>query len=278
LTPERASIIIRDQSDSVRMPTRCLCHLEIRMPAVQNIYEIKDYKNRIPLANSVNFNVDVRETSIHIQARVDLSAKAKESVFRYRYQIEEYLRQHPALRETETPIQTYSAAPEIVRYCDLSSRNTGVAPMSCMSGAMADFVGRDLTPASDTVIVSSGADSFIHSSNPLEVFLYCKGSPFHDQLVLKLENMKNVFGLSTYAPGRGIHAVTVLSRSACWAASFAKDLGMRLVSGESLKSTLNRAEAYSDVGGIIIIAGSKIVAGGAFSLMSVSKDRSIEDS
>ncbi|MDR3604277.1 MAG: hypothetical protein P4L38_06570 [Syntrophaceae bacterium] len=243
------------------------------MSAVQNIYEIKDYRNRIPLPNSVSFSVDVRETNIHVQAKADLSAKAKEAVFRYRYQIEEYLRQHPALRETQTPIQIYSSAPEIVRYCDLASRNTGVAPMSCMSGAMADFVGRDLESASDTVIVSSGADSFIHSSNPLDVYLHSQGSPFHDRLVLRLDKFKNVFGISTYVPGRGIHAVTVLSRSAGWAASFAKDLGMRLVSGESLKSALNRAEAYSDVGGLVIIAGSKIVVGGAFSLVSVKEDR-----
>jgi uncharacterized protein len=248
------------------------------MPAVQNIYEIKDYRNRIPLPNSVSFSVDVRETNILIQAQVDLSAKAKESVFRYRYQIEEYLRQHPALRETQSPIQIYSSAPEIVRYCDLSSRNTGVAPMSCMSGAMADFVGRDLAPSSDTVIVSSGADSFIHTNGSLDVHLYSEGSPFHGHLMLKLDNLKNIFGISTYSPGRGIHAVTVLSRSACWAASFAKDIGMRLISGESIKSTMNRAEAYSDVGGLIIIAGSKIVVGGSFLLVSVDGDRGERDS
>jgi len=68
----------------------------------------------------------------------------------------------------------------------------------------------------------------------------------------------------------------VLSRSACWASSFAKDLGVRLVSGESLKSTLNRAEAYSDVGGLIIVAGSKVVVAGAFSLVAVKKNPSEE--
>ncbi|MGC8657995.1 MAG: hypothetical protein ACP5U1_02880 [Desulfomonilaceae bacterium] len=242
------------------------------MPAIQNIYEIKDYSNRIPLPNSISFNVDVRETNIRVQAKVDLSAKAKESVFRYRYQIEEYLRQHPALRETQSPIQIYSSAPEIVKYCDIASRNTGVPPMSCMSGAMADFVGRDLSPSSDTIVVSSGADSFIHSNSPLDVYLHSLGSPFHDRLVLKLDKLKSTFGLSTYVPGRGIQAVTVLSRSACWASSFAKDLGIRLASGESLKSALNRAEAYSDVGGLIIIAGSKVVVGGEFTLVSVKED------
>ena len=144
--------------------------------------------------------------------------------------------------------------------------------MSCMSGAMADFVGRDLSPSSDTIVVSSGADSFIHSSSALDIYLHSLGSPFHDRLVLKLDKFKNTFGLSTYVPGRGIQAVTVLSRSACWASSFAKDLGMRLVSGESLKSALNRAEAYSDVGGLIIIAGSKVVVGGAFTLLAMKED------
>ena len=122
---------------------------QVRMPSVYDIYERKNYRNRIPLAQSVSFEVQVRETSLHIQAHSDLTAKAKDSVFRYRYQIEEYLRQHPAFREASGPIQIYASAPEIVRYSDLSSRNTGVSPMSCIGGAIADFVGRDLGPAGD---------------------------------------------------------------------------------------------------------------------------------
>lgn len=41
---------------------------------------------------------------------------------------------------------------------------------------------------------------------------------------------------------------------------------MRLNSGESLKSALNRAEAYSDVGGVIIVSGSQVVFGGSLSV------------
>jgi ApbE superfamily uncharacterized protein (UPF0280 family) len=78
-----------------------------------------------------------------------------------------------------------------------------------------------------------------------------------------LPGAKNIFGISTYVPGRGIQAVTVLSRTASWASAFAKDLGVRLDSGESLKSALNRAEAYSDVGGVVIISGSQVVFGGS---------------
>jgi ApbE superfamily uncharacterized protein (UPF0280 family) len=138
-----------------------------------------------------------------------------------------------------------------------------------MSGAMADFVGRDLASSSDDIIVSSGADSFIRVSKTVEVVLNSAGSPLDGRLVIKLDHLKNFFGLSTYFPGKGIQSVTVLSRSACWASSFSKDVGMRLVSGESLKSTLNRAEAYSDVGGLIIVAGAKVVVAGAFSLVSL---------
>lgn len=232
------------------------------MTAIQDIYEIKNYRNKIPLSQSVTFEVGVRDTSIHVQAQTDLTAKAKESVFRYRYQIEEYLRQHPAFRDTQSPIQIYSSAPEIVKYCDLACRNTGVAPMACMGGAMADFVGRDLMPQSPALVVSSGGDTFIRSSNPLEVYIYAKGSSLHNKLVLQAPGSKNVFGISTYVPGKGIQAVTVVSRSAGWASAFAKDLGVRLDSGESLKSALNRAEAYMDVGGVIIVSGSQVVFGG----------------
>ena len=240
------------------------------MASIYDIYERKDYRNRVRLAQSVSFEVEVRETKLHIQAHSDLQAKAKDSVFRYRYQIEEYLRQHPAFRETSSPIQIYASAPEIVRYCDLSSRNTGVAPMSCMSGAIADFVGRDLAPDSANVIVASGGDAYIRSSYPLDVYLHAEGSPLHERLILALPAFKKTFGISTFVPGHGVHAVTVMSRSACWAASFAKDVGDRLTAGETLSSVLNRAQAYSDVGGVILVAGQRLVAGGDMVLRCVN--------
>jgi len=240
------------------------------MASIYDIYERKNYRNRIPLAQLVSFTVEVRETNLYVQAQSDLTPKAKDSVFRYRYQIEEYLRQHPAFRETASPIQIYGSAPEIVRYSDLSSRTTGVPPMSCMSGAIADFVGRDLAGDSPNLVVSSGGDVFVRASFPLDVHLYAGGSPLHERLVLALPTFKRCFGISTFVPGRGIHAVTVISRSACWASAFSRDMGERLESGESLGSVLKRAEAYTDVGGIVLIAGSKVVVGGDMVLRSAN--------
>lgn len=240
------------------------------MASLHDIYERKNYRNRIKLTQSVSFEIEVRETHLHIQARNDLGPRAKDSVFRYRYQIEEYLRQHPAFRETASPIQIYGSAPEIVRYCDLSSRSTGVAPMGCMSGAIADFVGRDLAPESPNIVVSSGGDTFVRCALPLDVYLYAKGSPFHESLILALPAYQRAFGISTYVPGKGIQAVTVLSRSACWAAAFARDMGDRLDAGETLSSVLKRAEAYSDVGCVILIAGEQIVLGGEMVLRSAN--------
>ncbi len=238
------------------------------MPSIYDIYERKNYRNRIPLAQSVSFEVEVRETNLHIQTHSDLNAKAKDSVFRYRYQIEEYLRQHPAFRETPAPIQIYASAPEIVRYSDLSSRQTGIAPMSCMGGAIADFVGRDLAEDSANFVVASGGDAFIRSSIPLDVYLYAQGSPLHERLVLSLPMFKKCFGVSTFVPGKGVQSVTVVSRSACWACAFATDIGTRIARGERLSSVLDRAESYIDVGGIVLIAGATIVVGGDMVLRS----------
>jgi ApbE superfamily uncharacterized protein (UPF0280 family) len=242
------------------------------MASIYDIYERKTYRNRIQLNQSIHFEVEVRETHLHVQAHSDLSAKAKDSVFRYRYQVEEYLRQHPAFRETASPIQVYGSAPEIVRYTDLSSRNTGVAPMACMSGAMADFVARDLAVDSANLVVASGGDAFVRCNHPLEIYLHAEGSPFHHQVCIALPALRRCYGISTYVPGRGVQAVTVLSRSACWAAAFARDMGDRLLAGETLSSVLNRAEAYHDVGGIVLIAGTTIVAAGDLVLRNAQKN------
>jgi len=238
------------------------------MASIYDIYERKNYRNRIRFDHASSFEVEVRETNLYVQAQSDLSAKVKDCVFRYRYQIEEYLRQHPAFREAAAPIQIYASAPEIVRYSDLSSRCTNVAPMSCMSAAIADFVGRDLAGDSTNVVVSSGGDSFIRCPAPLDVYLHAAGSPLHERLVLALPSLKRPFGISTYVPGRGIHAVTVISRSACWAAAYARDIGDRLVRGESPRAVLDRAQGFTDVGGMVIIAGERIVVGGDMVLRS----------
>ncbi|HMK36714.1 MAG TPA: hypothetical protein VK463_16690 [Desulfomonilaceae bacterium] len=240
------------------------------MPSVYDIYERKNYRNKISLAQAVSFDVEVRETHLQIQAHSNLGAKAKDAVFRYRYQIEEYLRQHPAFRETAAPIQIYASAPEIVRYTDLASRNTSVPPMSCMSGAIADFVGRDLAQDSSDMIVSSGGDAYIRASAPQEVHLYAQGSPMHERLVLSLPPLKKCFGISTYVPNNKIHAVTVVSRSACWASAFAVDMGLRLGRGERLASVLDRARDYKDVGGIVLISGSTLVVCGDMILKAVN--------
>jgi ApbE superfamily uncharacterized protein (UPF0280 family) len=253
----------------VKAPAREERCFEI-MPPISDIYERKNYSNRIPLDDAVSFELEVRETKVHVQAEADLTAKAKDAVFRYRYQIEEYLRQHPAFRESESPVQVFDSAPEIIRYSDLSSQNAGVAPMSCVSGAIADFVGRDLATESPRLIVASGGDAFIRSSTPLQVILYAEGSPLHEHLALALPSLTKPFGISTYVPGHGIHAVTMISRSACWASAYARDIGDRLMRGERLGSVLERAESFTDVGGMVIIAGTTVVVGGELWLRSVN--------
>jgi uncharacterized protein len=242
------------------------------MASIYDIYERKNYRNKIPLAHSVNFEVEVRETNLYIQAQSDLKAKAKDSVFRYRYQIEEYLRQHPAFRETSSPIQIYASAPEIVRYTDLASRLTGVAPMSCMSGALADFIGRDLFADSPDLIISSGGDSFVHTSRPLQVHMYAEGSPLHDKIILSLPILKKSFGISTYVPSGTAHAVTVISRTASWASAYSTDIGMRIIRGESLAAILERAEKFPDIGGIAIITSNKLIVLGDMILIGKNGD------
>jgi ApbE superfamily uncharacterized protein (UPF0280 family) len=115
-----------------------------------------------------------------------------------------------------------------------------------------------------------GGDSFLKSSYPLDIRIYAGGSPIHDKLILALPLYKGCFGVSTYAPGKGVNSVTVISRSACWASAFATDIGIRLIGGEKLASVLNRAADYTDVGGVILIAGGTVVVGGEMVLKSVN--------
>jgi len=48
------------------------------MPPIYDIYERKNYRNRIPMAHAVSFELEVGKPKLHIQAESDLSARAKD--------------------------------------------------------------------------------------------------------------------------------------------------------------------------------------------------------
>jgi hypothetical protein len=62
------------------------------MPPIYDIYERKNYRNRILLAHAVTFELEVRETKLHIQAESDLSAKAKDAILPAQYKYMPLLR------------------------------------------------------------------------------------------------------------------------------------------------------------------------------------------
>ena len=59
------------------------------------MYEERTYRNLVKTDDLVNFEVIVKETDLLIRAEKDLSREARQSVLKYRNQLETYISVHP---------------------------------------------------------------------------------------------------------------------------------------------------------------------------------------
>ncbi len=59
------------------------------------MYEERTYRNSVKTDDLVNFEVIVKETDLLVRAERDLSRETRESILKYRHQLETYIAVHP---------------------------------------------------------------------------------------------------------------------------------------------------------------------------------------
>ena len=75
----------------------------------------RTYRARVDSGRLQAFELTVKETDLHVQARGDLRALTRETVLEQRGYLEGYIRRHPAFAATLTPWPLDEPAPNIVR-------------------------------------------------------------------------------------------------------------------------------------------------------------------
>jgi ApbE superfamily uncharacterized protein (UPF0280 family) len=233
-------------------------------------YRDRTYRAKIHRGNLATFQVAVEQTDLLITADRDLKDQVLKSVYTYRRQIEEYIAYRPVFLESLAPIDADSAAPPIVRAMVDASRAAGVGPMAAVAGAIAHYVGMDLTGVSDTVIIENGGDIFIHSSgSETKVGIFAGDSPLSNRVSLKITGEKTPVCVCTSSGTVGhslsfgrADAVCVVSKSGALADAAATSLG-NMVKGEGdIRHALDRGATIKGVLGIVIIVNDRLGAWG----------------
>ncbi len=220
-------------------------------------YQPRFYRRWQATDDLVSFPVQVSESDLLVRALADLSAAARESLLKYRYQLETYIRSHPGFVTALAPVPVEPLAPAIVRDMAAAAQKAGVGPMAAVAGSIAEFVGRDLLRDSGEVIVENGGDVFLASRKERRVGLYAGSGLPPIPLVLAARQMPCGVCTSSGRLGHSLSfgnadSVTVLAPSAGLADAVATACGNIVAAAGDIEKGLDFALSIEGVTGAVI--------------------------
>lgn len=239
-------------------------------------YQERFYRTQTASPGWASFTARVKESDLWIKARRDLAAEAYRSLFRHRYAVEEYIRQHPVFEESLAPLPPDPLAPLLIREMLEAGRRTGVGPMAAVAGAIAERVGRDLLAYSPEVIVENGGDLFVASREPVTVGLYAGASPLSRRIGIAFPERLEPFGLCTSSGTIGhslsfgrADAVAVLSPSAALSDAAATAIANRIRDRRDISGAIEQAKELSGLEGVLIVVGDQLGVWGQMEIVTL---------
>lgn len=231
------------------------------------MYEKRTYRNLVKTDDLIKFEVAVKETDLLVRAGKDLSKETRESVLKYRHQLETYITMNPEFQRSLVPLKddSYAYAPEIVQEMIQTSQRVHVGPMAAVAGAMAEFVSKDLLKLSKEVIIENGGDIYLATSKERMIGIYAGDSPLSLTLGISIGPEDSPLGICTSSGTVGhslsfgkADAVCILSKSAALADAAATAVGNVIRKKKDIERGLERGKEIEGVLGMLIIVGDEV--------------------
>jgi len=229
------------------------------------MYEERTYRNLVKTDDLVKFEVIVKETDLLVRAERDLSQETRESVLKYRHQLETYIAVNPVFQQSLVPLAEDPYAPEIIKQMIRTSQRAGVGPMATVAGAMADLVSKDLLKLSKEVIVENGGDIYLAISKERTIGIYAGESPLSLKIGIVISPDEAPLGVCTSSGTVGpslsfgkANAVCILSKSAAFADAAATAVGNVVKEKKDISLGLRKARETDGVLGTLIIIEEKM--------------------
>ena len=237
------------------------------------IYEPRRYRSQHSSPDLISFTVSVKETNLFVSATIDLERKTHRLVLKYRSILEKYIAGHPDFLTSLNPIEIESDAPMIVRDMAEATRKAGVGPMASVAGAVARFIGEELSEYSPDVIIENGGDLYIKSSRERIIGIYAGNSPLSGKIGIEISAGDTPCGICTSSGTVGhslsfgkADAVTILAPSPTLADAVATACGNAVQVPDDIENGLAIAEKIEGITGAVIIVGDRIGVWGALRL------------
>lgn len=229
------------------------------------MYEPRFYRQWSKDKDLVSFEVTVRETDLYIRAKRSLKNKALKSIKKYRSHLEKYIERYPEFFTALEPFPVGEDASQVVREMAKVTRAVGVGPMASVAGVIAEYVGKDLLPFSEEVIVENGGDIFLKTTHPRLIGVYAGSSPFTGKIALEIQPQETPLGVCTSSGTVGpslsfgkSDATIVLSSSTGLADAAATAIGNLIIEADDIPKGIEFAKGIKSIKGVVLIKGDRI--------------------
>jgi hypothetical protein len=231
----------------------------------KEMYEKRTYRNLVKTDDLIKFEVIVKETDLLVRAERDLSRETRDSVLKYRHQLETYIAMNPEFQESLIPSKDDPGVPGIIQEMIRTSQLAQVGPMAAVAGAMAESVSKDLLKFSKQLIVENGGDIYLATSKERTIGIYAGDSPLSLRIGIVIAPEESPLGVCTSSGTVGhslsfgrADAVCILSKSAALADAAATAVGNVVRDKKDIESGLERGRKIEGVLGTLIIVGEKM--------------------
>jgi hypothetical protein len=237
------------------------------------MYEERTYRSLVRSDDLVKFEVVVKETDLLVRAESNLSHETRESILKYRHQLETYITMNPEFQRSLIPLVEDRSAPELVREMIRVSQLARVGPMAAVAGAMAEWVSKDLLKFSKEVITENGGDIYLATARERTIGIYAGQSPLSLKIGIVIGPEESPLGVCTSSGTVGpslsfgrADAVCILSKSAALADAVATAVGNIVQQKKDIELGLERGREIEGVLGVLIIVGEKMGIWGSIKL------------
>ena len=200
---------------------------------------------------------------------------AKESFYRHRGNLEKYVNKNTQFLTSLSPIKQDSDI-EVIKIMSEVAYICDVGPMAAVAGAIAEYVGKDLSPLSAEVIVENGGDIYAMIRKIRRIGIYAGDSPFTGKIALEIKPEETPVGICTSSGTVGhslslgsADAVLVLSADTALADAVATAVGNTVKTIRDINAGLEQVKTIEGLAGTVIIKGDKIGVWGDIKLVSL---------
>lgn len=240
------------------------------------MYEERFYRNRTKPSDLVCYEVRFKETDLWCCTKTDLRNFIEDRVFSYRHQLEEYAATRPDFKESLIPLDSDPCAPSIVKEMIAASARIGVGPMATVAGAIAEFLGRDVSTLTDEYIIENGGDISMRTLRERMILVYAKKSPFSQKIAIKMKKSNRPYGVCTSSSTVGhslsfgkADAVCIVADSALFADGLATYVGNSVKSKDDIAMAIELGKTFPHVIGMLIIVEDQLGIWGDLEIIRV---------